>query len=54
MICVQLHTVLTVSEDVGLSRKHVLVGMKKSLKRLQMDYVDLVCTRQPHMPCCIS
>ncbi|TDL16406.1 hypothetical protein BD410DRAFT_844451 [Rickenella mellea] len=26
---------------VGLSRKHVLGGMRKSLKRLQLDYVDL-------------
>ncbi|KZV82972.1 voltage-gated potassium channel subunit beta-2 [Exidia glandulosa HHB12029] len=33
--------------DVGLSRKHVLVGMKKSLKRLQMDYVDLVYAHRP-------
>jgi hypothetical protein len=32
------------SLDVGLSRKHVLAGMRKSLQRLQMDFVDIVCT----------
>lgn len=26
----------------GLSRKHVLEGIKNSLKRLQLDYVDVV------------
>ncbi|KAI9566783.1 NADP-dependent oxidoreductase domain-containing protein [Boletus coccyginus] len=26
----------------GLSRKHILVGVKKSLERLQLDYVDLL------------
>ena len=31
----------------GLSRKHVLEGMKNSLKRLQHEYVDVVfCHRQ--------
>lgn len=38
--------------DVGLSRKHILTGMRKSLKRLQMDYVDLVYAHRPdrHTP----
>ncbi|OMH26021.1 aldo/keto reductase [Tersicoccus phoenicis] len=27
--------------DVGLSRKHIMEGINNSLKRLQMDYVDL-------------
>jgi len=32
---------------VGLSRKHLLEGMKDSLQRLQLDYVDLVfCHRE--------
>ena len=26
----------------GLSRKHIIEGLKNSLKRLQLDYVDLV------------
>lgn len=28
--------------DVGLSRKHIIDAMKNSLKRLQLDYADLV------------
>ena len=32
---------------VGLSRKHIIEGIKASLKRLQLDYVDvLFCHRQ--------
>jgi aryl-alcohol dehydrogenase-like predicted oxidoreductase len=27
--------------DVGLSRKHIMEGINNSLRRLQMDYVDL-------------
>jgi len=36
----------------GLSRKHIIEGMNASLKRLQLDYVDLVfCHRQDlHTP----
>ena len=26
----------------GLSRKHIIEGLKNSLKRLQLDYVDIV------------
>jgi len=33
--------------DVGLSRKHILGGMKKSLSRLGLDYVDLVYAHRP-------
>ena len=33
--------------DVGLSRKHILGGMRKSLARLKMDYVDLVFAHRP-------
>ncbi len=38
--------------DKGLSRKHVIEGMNASLKRLQMDYVDLVFCHRPdiHTP----
>jgi len=33
--------------DVGLSRKHILAGMRKSLKRLDLDYVDLIYAHRP-------
>lgn len=38
--------------DQGLSRKHIVEGMKSSLARLQLDYVDVVfCHRQePYTP----
>lgn len=29
------------ANDVGLSRKHILAGVKNSLRRLQTDYIDL-------------
>jgi len=31
----------------GLSRKHIIEGMKKSLKRLQLEYVDIVFCHRP-------
>lgn len=38
--------------DTGLSRKHVIEGMKGSLKRFDLDYVDVIfCHRQdPYTP----
>jgi voltage-dependent potassium channel beta subunit len=33
--------------DKGLSRKHIVEGIKASLKRLQMDYVDLLYCHRP-------
>jgi len=33
--------------DTGLSRKHIFEGLNASLKRLQMDYVDLVFCHRP-------
>lgn len=38
--------------DVGLSRKHIIEGLDKSLARLQLSYVDVVfCHRfDPHTP----
>jgi voltage-dependent potassium channel beta subunit len=33
--------------DRGLSRKHILEGTHASLKRLQMDYVDLIFCHRP-------
>ncbi|KAJ6885493.1 hypothetical protein NC651_026199 [Populus alba x Populus x berolinensis] len=31
----------------GLSRKHILEGTKVSLKRLDMDYVDVISCHRP-------
>ena len=31
----------------GLSRKHIIEGVKGSLKRLQLDYVDLLFAHRP-------
>jgi len=33
--------------DTGLSRKHIFEGMEASLRRLQLDYVDLVFCHRP-------
>ncbi|EIE23150.1 hypothetical protein COCSUDRAFT_66187 [Coccomyxa subellipsoidea C-169] len=33
--------------DKGLSRKHIIEGIKASLKRLQLDYVDLIFCHRP-------
>ncbi|MFT4553725.1 MAG: voltage-dependent potassium channel beta subunit [Chlamydiales bacterium] len=33
--------------DTGLSMKHIIEGAKNSLKRLQMDYVDLIYCHRP-------
>jgi voltage-dependent potassium channel beta subunit len=33
--------------DVGLSRKHLLEGTRNSLKRLRLDYVDLLYCHRP-------
>jgi voltage-dependent potassium channel beta subunit len=35
------------SNDTGLSRKHIVEGAEASLKRLQMDYVDLIFCHRP-------
>jgi aryl-alcohol dehydrogenase-like predicted oxidoreductase len=31
----------------GLSRKHIIEGLKASLKRMQLDYVDIVYAHRP-------
>eukprot|EP00877_Chromochloris_zofingiensis_P003188 jgi/Chrzof1/12870/Cz07g10110.t1 len=33
--------------ETGLSRKHIIEGIKASLQRLQMDYVDLIFAHRP-------
>lgn len=35
--------------DNGLSRKHIMEGINASLKRLQMDYVDLIFCHRPDL-----
>jgi len=35
--------------DEFLSRKHIIEGLRNSLKRLQMDYVDVVYCHRPDM-----
>jgi len=35
--------------DVGLSRKHIIEGAKNSLKRLQLDYVDVIFCHRPDL-----
>ncbi len=35
--------------DVGLSRKHIIEGTKNSLKRLQLDYVDIIFCHRADM-----
>jgi len=38
-----------VLNNIGLNRKHVMEGMNNSLKRLELDYVDIVyCHRFDH------
>jgi len=32
---------------IGLSRKHVIEGLKNSLKRLGLDYVDVAFCHRP-------
>jgi voltage-dependent potassium channel beta subunit len=35
------------ANSTGLSRKHIIEGTNKSLKRLQLDYVDLIFCHRP-------
>jgi voltage-dependent potassium channel beta subunit len=35
--------------DTGLSRKHVLEGTRNSLRRMQLDYVDLLFCHRPDL-----
>ncbi len=35
--------------DIGLSRKHIIEGAKNSLKRLQLDYVDIIFCHRPDL-----
>lgn len=33
--------------EKGLSRKHIIEGLRLSLERLQLDYVDIVFANKP-------
>lgn len=33
--------------DSGMSRKHIIEGARNSLKRMQLDYVDLIFSHRP-------
>ena len=33
--------------DTFLSRKHIIEGLRNSLKRMQLDYVDVVFAHRP-------
>lgn len=35
------------ANNVGLSRKHIIEGVHLSLKRLQLDYVDIIYAHRP-------
>lgn len=37
--------------DKGLSRKHIIEGTRNSLKRLQLDYVDVLFCHRPDYDC---
>lgn len=43
---------LRAETEKGLSRKHIIEGVKASLERLQLDYVDIVFANKPdaHTP----
>lgn len=46
-LCTKLFRVGGGVNDWGLSRKHIIEGMRNSLKRLQVDYVDIVFAHRP-------
>eukprot|EP01018_Ginkgo_biloba_P036172 Gb_21088 [translate_table: standard] len=47
VISTKIHTGGHGPNDIGLSRKHLIEGTKASLKRLQMDYVDVLFCHRP-------
>jgi aryl-alcohol dehydrogenase-like predicted oxidoreductase len=42
-----VHTFSRAETEKGLSRKHVIEGLRASLERLQLDYVDIVFANKP-------
>lgn len=47
VVSTKLLAIGTAANQIGLSRKHIIEGMRASLKRLQMDYVDIVFAHAP-------
>ncbi len=47
VVSTKLIRVGTGPNDIGLSRKRIIEGAKASLKRLQLDYVDLIFAHRP-------
>lgn len=39
--------ILRAETEKGLSRKHIIEGVKASLERLQLDYIDIVFANKP-------
>ena len=37
----------------GLSKKHIVEGLKSSLKRMQTPYVDMVMAHRPDVAVCL-
>lgn len=40
--------------DNFMSRKHIIEGLQNSLKRLQLDYVDVVYSHRPDYECSLE
>ncbi|XP_064643295.1 voltage-gated potassium channel subunit beta-2-like isoform X2 [Lineus longissimus] len=52
IICTKIFWGGKAETEKGLSRKHIIEGLKSSLERLQLDYVDIVFANKPdpHTP----
>lgn len=52
IICTKIYWGGKAETERGLSRKHIIEGLKASLDRLQLDYVDIVFANKPdtHTP----
>ena len=42
-----IYLIFRAETEKGLSRKHVIEGLRASLERLQLDYVDIVFANKP-------
>ncbi|CAF4581364.1 unnamed protein product, partial [Didymodactylos carnosus] len=47
IVCTKLYWGGKAETEKGLSRKHVIEGLRASLERLQLEYVDLVFANKP-------